>query len=98
MKTLALTFFIVAVFVGSAFAEEKKPAPRRLADVRAFPSEHREALRAVIAALSVGGENPVDFFVTITPTKKGAIEIFLIHAGHPSDDHSRGDACGKCRS
>jgi hypothetical protein len=102
MKTFYFTllmFATTAVLTATPATEEKKIALPRLTQVDAFPDQYRDAVRAVIAALSADGITPSEYFAQVSLTKEGMLEFYLKHQSHPADDSGwRGDACGRCRT
>ncbi len=92
-----LMFAAVAAFAAAPAGEERKVTMPRLTRIDAFPENHRDAVRAVIAVLSADGGKPGDYFAGVFPDEDGLLEISLRHQSHPDDSNWRGDQCGRCR-
>jgi len=68
----------------------------RLMQVEAFLEEHREAVRAVAAAMASVGREPGEYTAEVSPVGKGLLEVYARHDRHPADWTGRGDPCGRC--
>jgi len=100
MKTfyfVILMFAATAALIAAPASEEKKITLPRLTQADAFPERYREAVRAVIAALSANGGKPSEYFAEVLPSDEGQLKLYLKHQSHPADDSGwRGDACSRC--
>jgi hypothetical protein len=100
MKMFCFILLMLAtamVSVAAPASEEKKSAPPRLTQIDAFPEKYRDAVRAVIAALSAASGKPEEYFGAFTLGKEGLLEVHLTHQSHPVDSRWLGDECGRCR-
>jgi hypothetical protein len=68
----------------------------RLVQVEAFPDEHREAVRAVAAAMAARGREPGEYTAEVSPTADGLLEVYARHDSHPAGGRWKGDRCGRC--
>jgi hypothetical protein len=101
MKTFymaLLMFAATTALVAVPAAEEKKSVLPRLTQIDAFPESSRDAVLAVIAALTAEGTKASEFFAVVSPGKEGLIEVSLKHQRHPDDSRWLGDECKRCRT
>ena len=85
------------VSIAAPASEKKEIALPRLTQVDAFSEKYRDAVRAVIAALSADGGKPSEYFAEFSGERGGVWEFYLKHQSHPADDSQFGDACSRCR-
>lgn len=95
---LALLFLVAGIATAAPASEAKTEERVRLTNVEGFPQAYRDAVRAVIAALSADGSKPEEYFAEISPTGDSTLGFHLIHQSHNPDPHWVGDSCGKCRT
>ncbi len=67
-----------------------------LTQTEAFPEPHREAVRAVAAAMTAVGRNSEHYTAEVTAIEGGLLEVYARHRKHPADWSGRGDICGRC--
>lgn len=67
-----------------------------LTQTEAFPEPHREAVRAVAAAMTASGRNPAHYTAEVLPTARGLLEVYARHHKHIPEAWERGDLCGQC--
>ncbi len=96
---LALLMLVTtAISIAATASEKKEVALPRLTQVDAFPEKYRDAVRAVIAALSADDGKPSEYFAKFSRERDGIWEFTLKHQSHPAEDSQwRGDACIRCR-